>query len=44
MSPFCLIDVAKLRKDVTAPNANRFRTLYARMAGWIQRLRAGHVG
>ncbi|WP_255555072.1 hypothetical protein [Trinickia mobilis] len=40
MSPFCLIDVAQLRKDATAPNPNRFRALCVRFAGWMLRLHA----
>jgi hypothetical protein len=43
MSPFCLIDVAQLRKDATAPTPNRFRTLLFRLAGRMLRLRAGHA-
>jgi hypothetical protein len=43
MSPFCLIDVAQLRKDATAPTPNRVYALLARLAGWMLRPLAKHL-
>jgi len=39
MSPFCLIDVARLREDATAP-ARGFHALFVRLSRWVRRLRA----
>ncbi len=39
MSPFCLIDVARLREDATAPRRG-LATLFVRLNHWIARLRA----
>ncbi|RKE26065.1 hypothetical protein B0G76_7659 [Paraburkholderia sp. BL23I1N1] len=38
MSPFCLIDVAGIRKHATAPHDGRESTLHARLFAWVARL------